>query len=62
MGYHDEDYEEESNYLEEEEEIQELEIDEGTGRLKRGPVANPEPDFYEQEEMDDETEVEPYPE
>jgi hypothetical protein len=58
MGYLEDEREEE--FLEEEEEefdgedeIRELEVDDN-GRIRRGPVMNPDPDYFEDEEGEDE--------
>ncbi len=49
MGYLDEDNELEESEFEEEDEIRELEVD-NNGRIRRGPVVNPDPDYFEDEE------------
>jgi hypothetical protein len=56
MGYLEEDEREEEleeeEFLEEEDEIRELEVDDN-GRIRRGPVVNPDPDYFEDEEESD---------
>ena len=46
MGYLGQEDEREEEFLEDEDEIQELTVDDN-GRIRRGPVVNPDPDYFE---------------